>query len=159
MVTGKSKDIKRNYITYSPKLIELPDPDVFYLNRYYRRERVPVMDEYTDNLGDNFSKHAALKEIKRVTRYKAERKRVIDLSDNFVDKDRVKDYRFYSVRIPRHIVERDGLKTRKIVEPIQDSFNLSDQDYIDLMYEMRTRNLRNMARHKRVTKGKKSHRS
>jgi hypothetical protein len=84
---------------------------------------------------------------------------VIDLSDNFVDKDRVKDYRFYSVRIPRQIIERDGLKNRKIVEPIQDTFNLSDQDYIDLMYEIGTRNLRNMARHKRVTKGKKSHRS
>ena len=145
----------RRYLTYSPSLKEIPDLKHTNLNKY----GLPLVYDLENTDERIFSKRSALDSAKEYAKYRAKQNRVVDLFDVPVDRSGVSKYKFYSVQFPDATVIRKTIKNRKKADSQKRNKYLSDVDIAAINQDMYFREVKKMARHKRVTKGKKSYRS
>ena len=156
----------RAIITYSPSLRKLPDlgdyENKFY-NKYYTPRTTPLYeiwdDDYQRRVYHTFSKKKSLEEGKIQGRVKANHDLVIDRSGIPVYKKDVERHRFYAVEIPINVINKKYKESIKKLDSQKRVRYYSGKDRFDALQDIYAPVIAGYARHKRVTKGKKSRRS
>lgn len=149
----------RSYLAYSPSLREIPDFEYTDLNRNYLPKNLPMVYDLENTDDRKFSRKSALNSAKIYGKYKAKGNQVIDLSGSPIGQSGVYQHKFYAVQFPEKILLRKTLQNNRKVGSQKRYTNLSRSDIAAIEQDMFFRDIQKMARHKRVTKGKKSYRS